>query len=85
MYWKPQSVNSLVGATKALNASLAPTTQTTVVEGVELPKVGDKILLQVYPWGMTNVYDVETGTPSPQATYIEVEVQSLKKAKITFE
>lgn len=80
-YWNPTSKGIMGGnATTAQGTNLQNSTPP-----VELPKVGDKMLLQVYPHGMVSVFDAENNTASPQATYIEVEVKSLKKAKVSFE
>ena len=77
--------NGLLGAAKASGMSLTPGAGQQQQPEMAMPKVGDKILLQAYPFGMINVYDSENGTPAPQATYIEVEVKSLKKIKVTYE
>jgi len=86
-YWKPRN-NGLLGAVKSSGAYAPVGAQLAAnnsIPEMEMPKVGDKLLLQAYQHGMINVFDDENSSPSPQATYIEVEVKALKKAKISYE
>lgn len=80
MYWTPKS-----NAANGLAGAITPTTGIAQVPKVEKPEIGAQILLELMPWGMTRLFNVETDQPNQQATYLELEVKALKKPIISFE
>jgi len=74
-YYYPENKDSLA---KAVGASTL--NQQKVVNP---PKVGDKILLQLHPWGMFSIVDPKTIQSSGQ--YFEAEITAERKVSITIE
>lgn len=80
-YWTMKKTG--LAATLGHGAVLSPGTQE--IPSVEIPEVGERILIELQPWGMARIFDPESDSPSTAGFYVEVEVKGIKKAKISYE
>lgn len=77
-YWKP-NIPQPLGA--ALQAS--PGGSNYQEPKMQLPNVGDTILLAITNWGGVNIVDTTMQVMASGAEYVEVEVKAIRKATVT--